>query len=228
MFRAHLFDLPKLDLPYCYFQVVAQCHALGVMHRDLKPENFLLSDKTENAKLKATDFGLSMFFKPNQVFREVVGSAYYVAPEVLKRYYSLEADVWSAGVILYILLCGVPPFWHETEQVCFETTLPTCQTTDCRRQGSFSQMHNGNCLIKMPVKQPSDFLHCTQGSRWLFSQQRLDMCTRKMLELCKACFAAMFHATRSVGRTDLYPLTVTTCGPDDDHVTSWPQNCIHM
>mmetsp|Transcript_24291 Transcript_24291/g.46098 ORF Transcript_24291/g.46098 Transcript_24291/m.46098 type:complete len:523 (+) Transcript_24291:185-1753(+) len=100
--------------------VVAQCHALGVMHRDLKPENFLLSDKTENAKLKATDFGLSMFFKPNQVFREVVGSAYYVAPEVLKRYYSLEADVWSAGVILYILLCGVPPFWHETEQGIFD------------------------------------------------------------------------------------------------------------
>jgi calcium-dependent protein kinase len=54
-------------------QVVAQCHALGVMHRDLKPENFLLSTTTDNAEIKATDFGLSVFFKPNQTFREVRG-----------------------------------------------------------------------------------------------------------------------------------------------------------
>mmetsp|Transcript_12129 Transcript_12129/g.16529 ORF Transcript_12129/g.16529 Transcript_12129/m.16529 type:complete len:521 (+) Transcript_12129:221-1783(+) len=101
-------------------KVVAQCHALGVMHRDLKPENFLLSDKSDKALLKATDFGLSVFFKPNQVFRDVVGSAYYVAPEVLKKSYGPEADAWSAGVILYILLCGVPPFWHETEPGIFE------------------------------------------------------------------------------------------------------------
>lgn len=50
--------------------------------RDLKPENFLLSDKSEDAPLKATDFGLSVFYKPGQVFNDIVGSAYYVAPEV--------------------------------------------------------------------------------------------------------------------------------------------------
>jgi len=50
--------------------------------RDLKPENFLLADKSPEALLKATDFGLSVFYKPGQVFRDIVGSAYYVAPEV--------------------------------------------------------------------------------------------------------------------------------------------------
>ncbi|EYU40050.1 hypothetical protein MIMGU_mgv1a011511mg [Erythranthe guttata] len=91
--------------------VVHACHSMGVMHRDLKPENFLLLSKDEDSPLKATDFGLSVFFKPGEVFRDLVGSAYYVAPEVLRRHYSAEADIWSAGVILYILLSGVPTFW---------------------------------------------------------------------------------------------------------------------
>ena len=72
-----------------------------------------LSD--ENASLKAIDFGLSIFFKKGQRFNEIVGSPYYMAPEVLRRNYGAEIDVWSAGVILYILLCGVPPFWAENE-----------------------------------------------------------------------------------------------------------------
>ncbi|KAJ1408244.1 Serine/threonine-protein kinase, active site [Sesbania bispinosa] len=93
--------------------VVHNCHSMGVMHRDLKPENFLLLSNDENSPLKATDFGLSVFFKPGDVFKDLVGSAYYVAPEVLRRSYGPEADIWSAGVILYILLSGVPPFWAD-------------------------------------------------------------------------------------------------------------------
>ncbi|PIM98764.1 Ca2+/calmodulin-dependent protein kinase, EF-Hand protein superfamily [Handroanthus impetiginosus] len=103
--------------------VVHACHSMGVMHRDLKPENFLFLGKDENSPLKATDFGLSVFFKPGDVFRDLVGSAYYVAPEVLRRNYGVEADIWSAGVILYILLSGVPPFWGENEQSIFDAVL---------------------------------------------------------------------------------------------------------
>ncbi|KAF3595859.1 hypothetical protein DY000_02027174 [Brassica cretica] len=79
--------------------------------------------KDENSPLKATDFGLSVFFKPGDKFKDLVGSAYYVAPEVLKRNYGPEADIWSAGVILFILISGVPPFWGENETGIFDAIL---------------------------------------------------------------------------------------------------------
>lgn len=121
--RGHYSEAQAAELCRVIVGVVETCHSLGVMHRDLKPENFLLLDTSENAALKTTDFGLSVFFKPGEVFTDVVGSPYYVAPEVLRKRYGPEADVWSAGVILYILLSGVPPFWAETEQGIFEQVL---------------------------------------------------------------------------------------------------------
>ncbi|CAK0786958.1 Calcium-dependent protein kinase 2 [Coccomyxa viridis] len=118
--RGHYTEKDAAALVRTIVSVVAHCHLLGVVHRDLKPENFLLSTKDDDAPLKATDFGLSVFYKPGEMFTDVVGSAYYVAPEVLKRRYGKEADIWSCGVILYILLSGVPPFWGETEQQIFD------------------------------------------------------------------------------------------------------------
>ncbi|XP_071734146.1 calcium-dependent protein kinase 29-like isoform X2 [Rutidosis leptorrhynchoides] len=103
--------------------VVHVCHFMGVMHRDLKPENFLMVGHDEDAPLKAIDFGLSVFIEEGKIYKEIVGSAYYVAPEVLRRHYGKEIDVWSAGIILYILLSGVPPFWGETDKVIFEEIL---------------------------------------------------------------------------------------------------------
>ncbi|XP_024374044.1 calcium-dependent protein kinase 2 [Physcomitrium patens] len=121
--KGHYSERAAADLCRVIVNVVHRCHSLGVFHRDLKPENFLFASKDEDAPLQATDFGLSTFFKLGEVFRDIVGSAYYVAPEVLKRNYGPEADVWSAGVIVYILLCGVPPFWAESEQGIFDAVL---------------------------------------------------------------------------------------------------------
>lgn len=121
--KGHYSERAAASLCRSIVNVVHTCHFMGVMHRDLKPENFLLSDKTENAALKATDFGLSVFIEEGRVYKDLVGSAYYVAPEVLGRKYGKEADVWSAGVMLYILLSGVPPFWAETERGIFNAIL---------------------------------------------------------------------------------------------------------
>lgn len=96
---------------------------MGVMHRDLKLENFLFVNEEEESAFKTIDFGLSVFFKPGEIFTDVVGSPYYVAPEVLHKRYSQEADIWSVGVIIYIFLSGVPPFWDESEQDIFEEVL---------------------------------------------------------------------------------------------------------
>lgn len=121
--RGHYSERKAAELTRIIVGVVETCHSLGVMHRDLKPENFLLVNKDDDFSLKAIDFGLSVFFKPGQTFTEVVGSPYYVAPEVLMKHYGPEADVWTAGVILYILLSGVPPFWAETQQGIFDAVL---------------------------------------------------------------------------------------------------------
>ncbi|KAL1542720.1 Calcium-dependent protein kinase 8 [Salvia divinorum] len=114
--RGHYTEKAAAVVMKTIIEVIQACHQQGVMHRDLKPENFLFANKSETSPIKAIDFGLSVFFKPGERFNEIVGSPYYMAPEVLKRNYGPEIDIWSAGVILYILLSGVPPFWAESEQ----------------------------------------------------------------------------------------------------------------
>ncbi|WVY94260.1 hypothetical protein V8G54_033348 [Vigna mungo] len=121
--KGHYTERAAASLLRTIVQIVHTFHSMGVIHRDLKPENFLLLSKDENAPLKATDFGLSVFFKEGEMFKDIVGSAYYIAPEVLKRKYGPEVDIWSVGVMLYILLCGVPPFWAESEHGIFNAIL---------------------------------------------------------------------------------------------------------
>ncbi|KAI5055705.1 hypothetical protein GOP47_0029226 [Adiantum capillus-veneris] len=104
---------------------VAFIHLQGVVHRDLKPENFLFKDKDGWPHMKAIDFGLSDYVRPDERLKDVVGSAYYVAPEVLEQAYGTEADIWSVGVIVYILLSGNRPFWARTESGIFAAVTHT-------------------------------------------------------------------------------------------------------
>jgi calcium-dependent protein kinase len=91
---------------------VEYCHNNGIAHRDLKPENLLYLNQgpEEDNPIKVIDFGLSQVISPDRKLKTKVGTAYYVSPEILQGSYSEKCDIWSAGVILYILLSGDPPF----------------------------------------------------------------------------------------------------------------------
>jgi calcium-dependent protein kinase len=86
------------------------CHKKNIVHRDLKPENMLLEQDKDLEKLKIVDFGTSLTFDPDRALDEKLGTAYYIAPEVIKKNYNEKCDLWSCGVIMYILLSGEPPF----------------------------------------------------------------------------------------------------------------------
>ena len=112
--------LPELDagiIMFKLFHSVSHMHFLGICHRDLKPENFMFDTKREHSEIKIIDFGLgNKFDEVNNEMHTVVGTPYYVAPEVLRRSYGKECDIWSLGVITYALLVGFPPFNGDSDQ----------------------------------------------------------------------------------------------------------------
>ena len=97
---------------YQIFSAVNYCHKMNIIHRDLKPENILIVNKGDNGYpfIKVCDFGTSKIFEAGLAENKIVGSSYYIAPEVLNKNYNEKCDVWSCGVIMYILLSQRPPF----------------------------------------------------------------------------------------------------------------------
>ena len=92
-------------------------HSYGIVHRDLKPENILMTDQTERADIRLLDFGLGKIVGPTDKCNEPYGTLSYVAPEVLKeKPYDKSVDLWSLGIITYLMLCGFLPFDDETSE----------------------------------------------------------------------------------------------------------------
>ena len=93
-------------------KAVSYCHLNQIIHRDIKPENIMITKREKNGclQVKLIDFGTAKIFEKGQSENRYVGSSYYMAPEVLKRKYDEKCDLWSIGVIFYILLTGRPPF----------------------------------------------------------------------------------------------------------------------
>ena len=102
---------------YQLFSAINYCHKMKIIHRDLKPENILLTKNNNNyLDVKICDFGTSQIFKKGDIQKETIGSLYYVAPEVLKKKYNFKCDLWSCGVIMYILLTRKLPFAGRTDE----------------------------------------------------------------------------------------------------------------
>ena len=97
---------------YQVLSAIRYCHKMRVFHRDIKPENIMIMGRESNGLLqvKLIDFGTAKLFHEGQKNKALVGSSYYIAPEVIKGKYDEECDLWSIGVIMYIMLTGYPPF----------------------------------------------------------------------------------------------------------------------
>lgn len=99
-------------------------HSFGVAHRDLKPENILMVSDDDNSDLKIVDFGLSKIIGPNESSLDPFGTLSYVAPEVLlQKPYGKEVDLWSLGVVTYLLLSRVLPFDDEEDKEIARQTI---------------------------------------------------------------------------------------------------------
>lgn len=104
------------------FDAVIYCHERGIVHRDIKPENLLLTTKDlMTALVKVTDFGLARSVSVDDLATTTAGTPGYVAPEiVMKKPYDQRCDYWSLAVTLFVLLSGMPPFFHEDNFELFE------------------------------------------------------------------------------------------------------------
>lgn len=97
---------------------VSFLHERSICHRDLKPENILFSEKG-GSKVKLIDFGLSKQLKEGERMKKKLGTPYYLAPEILEEDYGIEVDMWSLGVVAYVLLWGYPPFYGKDARELF-------------------------------------------------------------------------------------------------------------
>ena len=126
--EGELFDEIKKNSPFSealagwymkqILQAVCYCHGNHIIHRDLKPENILISKRLKSGfhHIKIIDFGTAKVFSREKRENALIGSAYYIAPEVLNKNYTEKCDIWSCGIIMYILLTGRPPFNGKTEE----------------------------------------------------------------------------------------------------------------
>ncbi|XP_062403266.1 SNF related kinase b [Sardina pilchardus] len=145
-------------------RAIAYCHRMHVVHRDLKPENLLLFPK--QGALKLTDFGFSKRFHPGTKLTTSCGSLAYSAPEVLlgEEYHAPAVDIWSLGVILYMLVCGVSPFQEANDSETLTRimdcsySVPSRISADCRDLISLMLQRDACCRATLEE---------IEGHRWL-------------------------------------------------------------
>ena len=147
--------LSEFQVIYIMFQIISAmnyCHKMNILHRDLKPDNILIKKNEDGlCRVKICDFGTSAIFKKGQNHKEIIGTLNYMAPEVLKEKYNQKCDLWSCGVIMYILLTGKTPFIGRDEDQTIEKILFNSYNTDLIKKYN---RHTKELLSKLLEKDP--------------------------------------------------------------------------
>jgi serine/threonine protein kinase len=139
-------------------KALQHCHAKKIVHRDLKPENILLLTPDADSPLKIADFGFAKQMMDAQDLTTALGTPTYIAPEVLKREpYDTSVDLWSLGVIAYVLLCGYPPFYADTNPEMF-VKIKRCQYQFDEQYWSEISDEAKDLIRKLLVVNPTDRL----------------------------------------------------------------------
>lgn len=137
---------------------ISYCHEKGVTHRDLKPENILFETNDLDSEIKLIDFGLSRTYQTNEKMHTILGTPYYVAPEVLQGSYDEKCDIWSIGALTYLMLCGEHPFKGKSNKEIFNKILQEQVKIDLNKWKGISEdaiSFVRMCLNKDPEKRPS-------------------------------------------------------------------------
>jgi len=114
---------------------VNHVHSLSIAHCDLKPENFIFTDKSDKATIKLIDFGMAKIVHWRKYHRRMNGTPYYIAPEVLRGHYNEACDMWSLGVIIFIIIFGYPPFHdkrnHKNRKKAYDSIYSSIKKGFC-------------------------------------------------------------------------------------------------
>jgi calcium-dependent protein kinase len=133
----------------CLLKALSYIHNQGIVHRDIKPENILFSTVNNNNSLKLIDFGLSTHLKSDSRFR--VGSPFYMSPEIIKGEFSFKSDLWSVGVILFVMLTGKFPFNGKTNEDVFNEINNKSINIRLLNESKFSDLVK-DLLLKLLIK----------------------------------------------------------------------------
>lgn len=184
---------------------IAYCHDKQVVHRDIKPENFVFETKSKDSPMLLIDFGCARIVQPEAVVPDVAGSPYYVAPEVLSdrmpRTGSIwkASDMWSIGVILYLFVCGQPPFDGQSHDVIFRSI----------KRGSFHYPSDAtisdqvkDLINKLLVPDPTKRLSARQALAhpWITANLQKDAVLDKRVVDGLTNFQAQCRLKKAVGR----------------------------
>jgi calcium-dependent protein kinase len=210
-------------------RAVFYMHHNGVVHRDLKPENFLLTKKAKQASidqntLKVIDFGIAKRFDNSKgegpsTLRTKAGTAYYIAPEVLAGKYNEKCDVWSCGVILYILLCGAPPFAGDSDQEILEAVKRGRISFNGVREFDKVTQDVKQLILQLCTLDRAKRINAETavGHKWITTRQTLSA-SRNSQGADSAQLIAKFKAFSSTGRFKKAALHIIAHHVDEDNL----------